>query len=143
MQNTCALKVGRLLEIRASKGFRAQADVNAFFEAIEAKLAKVPNGVQVVTAVDWRECPLMSSSVSECLLAKMTGINLRTDLGAAIASPESPILVLQFLRLVRDSHHSRRKLFFHNSELTNWLKPSITGEEFQRLGEFLAEYRPH
>jgi len=46
MQNTCALKVGRLLEIRASKGFRAQADVNAFFEAIEAKLAKVPNGVQ-------------------------------------------------------------------------------------------------
>jgi hypothetical protein len=143
MQNTCAIKVGRLLEIRRSLGHRTDEDVSAFFDSITAELAKLPPRVKVVTVADWRACPLLSDEVSESLLAKMTGINPLMELSAAIASADSPIQVLQFQRLIRETHDAHRKLFFNPLELMNWLRSALNQEEFQRLGEFLAEYKAH
>jgi hypothetical protein len=141
MENTCAIKIGRLLEIRRAAGHRTETEVNAFFDAIAIELAKLPRGTKVVTVADWRACPLLSDEVSESLLTKMTGNNPLIELSAAIASADSPIQVLQFQRLVRDTHYAHRKLFFNPTELMACLKPALNEQEFQRLGEFLAEYK--
>ena len=143
MENTCAIKVGRLLEIRRAQGHKTQTDVNESFNAIAAELAKLPRGTKVVAVVDWRACPLLSDEVSESLISKMTGNNPLMELSAVIASADSPIQVLQFQRLIRDTHYPHRKLFFNPSELMNWLRPALNQQEFRRLVEFLAEYRPH
>ena len=143
MENTCAIKVGRLLEIRRAQGHKTQTDVKESFNAIAAELAKLPRGTKVVAVVDWRACPLLSDEVSESLISKMTGNNPLMELSAVIASADSPIQVLQFQRLIRDTHYSHRKLFFNPSELINWLRPALNQDEFQRLGEFLAEHKVH
>jgi len=138
MQNTCAIKIGRLLEIR-----RALGEVNESFGSIAAELAKLPRGTKAVAVVDWRACPLLSDEVSESLISKMTANNPLMELSAVIASADSPIHVLQFQRLIRDTHYPHRKLFFNPSDLMNWLRPALNHDEFRRLSEFLAEYRAH
>ena len=143
MQNTCAVKIGRLLEIRRAQVHQTEAEINRSFDAIAAQLAKLPRGTKAVAVVDWRACPLLSDEVSESLISKMTGNNPLMELSAVIASADSPIQVLQFQRLIRDTHYPNRKLFFNPSELMNWLRPALNQEEFRRLVEFLAEYRPH
>jgi hypothetical protein len=119
------------------------AEVGESFNAIAAELAKLPRGTKAVAVVDWRACPLLSDEASESLISKMTGNNPLMELSAVIASADSPIQVLQFQRLIRDTHYPNRRLFFNPSEAMNWLRPTLNQEEFRRLGEFLAEHRTH
>lgn len=62
--NTAAIRVGRLLEIRLLS-YQRVADVAAVFDAIGAELARVPSSTQIVTATDFRHCPVMSSDAAE------------------------------------------------------------------------------
>lgn len=136
--NTAAVRVGRLLEIRALS-YKSAADVTALFKTIAVEMARVPIGVQLVAVTDWRHCPVMSSDAAEEALVAMTKNNPRVLRSGALASHESPIAVLQFLRLVRESRHESRRLFFDEDELTRWLGEVLTDAEKARLTEFLRE----
>jgi hypothetical protein len=50
--------------------------------------------------------------------------------------------MLQVVRLVRESRHETRRLFFDEDELTRWLGEVLTDPEKVRLGEFLHEPAP-
>jgi hypothetical protein len=136
--NTAAIRVGRLLEIRALS-YKSAAEVAALFKTIGGELARVPSSTQIVTVTDWRYCPVMSSDAAEFALAGMTKNNSRVLRSGALASRGSPIAVLQFLRLVRESRHESRRLFFDEDDLTRWLGEVLTDAEKVRLDEFLHE----
>jgi hypothetical protein len=137
--NTCALKVGRLLEIRAAAGYRSVGEVDALFNTIGPTLAKLPPTQRIVVVTDWRFCPLMSADAAERALARMTINNPRTERSGAVASRESSTAVLQFLRLVRQSRHPDRRLFYNAAAMVEWLSEVLTPEETARLKQFLDE----
>jgi hypothetical protein len=136
--NTAAIRVGRLLEIRAIS-FRSVAEGVALFSLIGAELTKLPSTSQVVTVTDWRYCPLMSEEAAEHALVSMTKNNPRVLRSGAIASRDSPVGVLQFLRLVRESKLETRRLFFDVDPLKTWLNEVLTEPERLRLNAFLQE----
>jgi hypothetical protein len=136
--NTATIRVGRLLEIRPLS-YPGVADVAAVFKLIGSELARVPIGTQIVTVTDWRYCPVMSSDAAEFALTGMTKNNARVLRSGALASRDSPIAVLQFLRLVRESRHESRRLFFDEDPLTRWLGEVLTDAEKARLNDFLHE----
>jgi hypothetical protein len=136
--NTAAIRVGRLLEIRVLS-FQSVAEVAAVFDTIGGALARLPSSTQIVTVTDWRHCPVMASEAAEFALAGMTKNNARVLRSGALASRNSPTAVLQFLRLVRESRHESRRLFFDEDELTRWLGEVLTDAEKRRLDEFLQE----
>src|SRR5512140_2029832 len=120
MPNQCEILTGRLLEVRADAGYRTIADVNAIFAAIGKAIARL-QPQRAIFVVDWRRCPLMSDEASEHMLARMTGNNPLIERSAALGSKHSPVALLQFLRLVRDSGNKDRRLFDDVSELCAWL----------------------
>jgi hypothetical protein len=136
--NTAVIRVGRLLEIRAL-GYRSKADVALLFKAIGSQLQAVPPGTQIVAVTDWRYCPIMSEDAAEQILASMSKNNPRVQRSGALASQNAPIAVLQFLRLVRQSKHESRRLFFAEDALSRWLGEVLTDAEKIRLAEFLGE----
>ena len=137
-KNTAVVNIGRLLEVRVAWGYRSVSDVDALFNEIAHEVStKVPFGKRVIAAVDWRLCPMLSTEASDRALERMTRANPRTERSAALASSASPATVLQFLRLVRESQHPDRKLFFSEGDMTAWLDPLLTSLERARLRDFL------
>ena len=137
--NSAAIVVGRLLEVRLDRGYRTVADVDELFEALDAAVAKLPASQKLVTAADWRRCPVMESAAAEQVRKRIAAYNSRTERSAALASLGSPTAVLQFMRLIRESGLQDRKMFFNAEEQIEWLKEVLTPAETQRLREFLAE----
>jgi hypothetical protein len=132
--------VGRLVEVRAEAGYRNPADVDAIFAEIGKQVATVPESQKIVFVIDWRRCPVMSSDAAERMLPSITSTNPRAERSATIASRNSPTALMQFLRLVRESGHADRRLFYDVAELERWLGEILTPEEASRLHAFL-EYR--
>jgi hypothetical protein len=81
----------------------------------------------------------MESQASERVRERIMMNNARTERSAALASPESPVAVLQFVRLIRESQLPDRKMFYSPSEVVDWLKEVLTPAETERLQQFLAE----
>lgn len=127
------------MEVRAVLPYRTPADVDAMFDAIGAELGKLPSSLRVVTVADWRYCPLMSAEASERARQRMAGNNPRTERSSALVSRDSEVAVLQFLRLIRESGHPDRRLFFDPQELVTWLGEILSRAEVARLQQFLAE----
>lgn len=126
------------MEFRADSGYRSVADVESMFADFVLEARKVPAGERLVIISDWRRCPVMASDACEHVLKRITANNPRVLRSAAIASKESPVAVLQFVRLVRDSKHPDRRLFFDEQELVAWLGECLTAKEAARLRAFLA-----
>ena len=137
--NTAELRVGRLLEIRADAGYRSAQDVDALFDALEREVAKLPPDTLHVTVVDWRRCPIMSPEAAQRIGMRIAARNQHTERSAAIARPDAPSAVLQFLRVIRDAGLPDRKLFQSETELVDWLSEILTPAEARRLREFLGE----
>lgn len=53
-ENSCELRVGRLLEIRLVKGYETVEDVEHMISMIRANVGKLPEDVRHVTIADWR-----------------------------------------------------------------------------------------
>jgi hypothetical protein len=137
--NTAAIRVGRLLEIRADAGYRTPSDVDELFELVGAEAAKRPSASQCVVVVDWRCCPVMSPAAAERMTERIVLNNSRTERSAALASKTAPVAVLQFVRLIRTTHLVDRKLFYVADELVRWLGEILTPFETHRLRDFLGE----
>ena len=142
-ENSASLTVGRLLEVRAEAGYRTRADVDAIFDAIGRELSRLPPDAPYhVTVVDWRYCPIMSPEAADRMTIAITGANTNTLRCAALARDESPVAVLQFVRLIREANLPDRKLFLNENVLCEWLSEVLTKAEFARLKQFLAEGKP-
>jgi hypothetical protein len=139
--NTAAIRVGRLLEIRPLM-YKSAAEVEAVSRTITGEVARVPSSMPIVAVIDWRYCPVMPSDAAERALAVMTRGNPRVLRSAVLASLDSRIAMLQVVRLVRESRHETRRLFFDEDELTRWLGEVLTDPEKVRLSEFLQEPVP-
>jgi hypothetical protein len=140
--NYCRVHVGRLVEVRAEAGYRSVAEVDAIFAEIGQQIAKVSESEKLVFVVDWRRCPLMSREAAERMLPAITSTNPRAVRSATIASKQSPTAVMQFLRLVRESKHPDRRLFYDVTEVERWLGEILTPPEAGRLHDFLAYREP-
>jgi hypothetical protein len=135
--NEAKIRVGCLLEIRAEAGYSNAADVDTFFDRIEAAIAKLPPPRKHVTVVDWRRCPLMAPAAAERMGQRIASMNAHTVRSAAIASHDAPSAVLQFVRLIREARLPDRKLFFEADEMVEWLSEVLTRAEAERLRAFV------
>jgi hypothetical protein len=136
--NSAAIRVGRLLEIRVDGGYRTLADVDQVFDAIQREIRKL-HKAKHVAVVDWRRCPLMSPTAAGRVAQRIAQLNAHTQRSAALANHDSPVAVLQFLRVIRETGLADRKLFFEARELVDWLAGALTDAELRRLAEFLGE----
>jgi hypothetical protein len=136
--NTAAIHVGRLLEVRADRGYGGVSDVDALFDAMDTEIARRPASQRMVVVADWHLCPVVSPIAAERMLQRMIRLNPRIERSGALTSASAPVSVAQFLRLVRESGLPDRRLFSHPEELADWLQEVLTPAETQRLQEFLG-----
>jgi hypothetical protein len=140
--NTAAVVVGRLLEIRVEAGYRDIRDVDALFRDIGREMAKLPTGTRAVFVTDWRKCRLMNSEAADRVLGRIRVNNQRVERSAALAPQSSPLTMLQFMRLVRESENPQRRLFQDPETLIAWLDEVLIPSERARLREFLNAGTP-
>lgn len=139
MDNTAAIRVGRLIEVRVVRGYDTRADVDELCAQIVAEVGKRPPTTVFVTVADWRSCPLMSEEAGDYLVRWMIKGNPRVQRSAALFSGVAPSAMSQFLRLVRRSRHPERRAFVDDGELRSWLGERLSEEERARLADFLRE----
>jgi len=138
MPNKVAHVVGRLIEVSVDAGYRSSADVDEVFAEIARAGMQIPARERAVLVVDWRRCPIMSADAADYLRLRMQGNNTKVDRSAALASNDSPVALLQFLRVIRESANPNRRLFDDAGELRAWLHDVFAPEERDRLREFLS-----
>lgn len=136
--NSCEVRVGRLMEIRIDRGFHSIDDVEDMRRNIARAFESVGPGVNVVVVADWRRTRLMAGDAADAFGKMIGSFNERIERSGIVSSPNSPITVLQFLRVVRESKHPNRRLFDQAGELTTYLNAVLTPEESERLAQFLA-----
>jgi hypothetical protein len=140
--NWCANHVGRLIEVRVESGYRSVEDVDTVFAEFARVVAKLPAGQRLVTVIDWRRCPVMSASASERMVPIMVRSNPRSERSAALASRDSPIAVMQLNRIIVESKHPDRRLFYEPETLIAYLGEVLTPAETARLRAFLKHEEP-
>jgi hypothetical protein len=137
LRNTVELNAGRLVEIRIEAGFRTPEEVDATFAQIEEVVARLPQGLQFVTIVDWRKSSLMSPEAAAHTVERIMGLQHRSQRSAVVVSPEMASVVLQFGRVVRDTDNPARKMCLDAAEAITWLDELLSLEERARLRWFL------
>ena len=135
--NTVVIEVGRLMEIRVRDGFRSVDDVEAQRDAITRALATIPKDQRVVIVADWRLCQLMSQPAANALGPMIGSFNARIERSAILGSSTSPVAVLQFLRVVRETRHPARRVFEERKGLLAYLNECLSPPERERLAQFL------
>ena len=136
--NTCEVRVGRLMEIRIDHGYNSLDDVEDMRAKINRGFQQVGPEQQVVVVADWRHTRLMAAEASDSAGKMIGSFNDRIERSGVVAAGDSPLAVLQFLRVIRESKHPRRKLCNDVQELKQWLGELLTPGEAQRLDEFIA-----
>jgi hypothetical protein len=139
--NTVAIRVGRLMEISVQEGFCSVDDVEQQRARISAALDTIPKDRLVVIAADWRRCRLMSPAAASAMGAMIASFNARIERSAILGSPASPVAVLQFLRVVRESGHPARRVYEERAPMLTWLGECLTDSERERLIEFILPAR--
>jgi hypothetical protein len=126
------------MEIRIAAGFGTEADIDAQIERVKRAIGKLPPTVNVVIAADWRKLTIMPKPVAERAIKLLTTTSDRIERSGILASDNSPTALMQFFRIVQQSHHPSRKVVTSESELEEWLEPVLTAPERARCSLFLA-----
>ena len=137
-ENTCELRVGRLLEIRLVKGYETVEDVEHMISMIRANVGKLPEDVRHVTVADWRRCKVLNKEAAARAVEMMRGSNPRTERSAVLHGDSSPTAVMQFLRLVREAENPQRRTFSDPQALLSWVGEVLSPDELRRAREFLG-----
>jgi len=119
-------------------GFRTVEDVETQRARINAALDTIPKDQLVVIAADWRLCQLMTQPAANALGPMLGSFNARIERSAILGSPTSPVAVLQFLRVVRESRHPARRVFEDRPPMLSWLGECLSEPERERLAQFLT-----
>jgi hypothetical protein len=135
--NTVVLGVGRLMEICTRAGFRTVEDVETQRSLINRALDGFPADQRIVIAADWRTCEVMTQSAASALGAMLASYNARIERSAILGSARSPLAVLQFLRVVRETRHPGRRVFEDRRPMLAYLGECLSPVERDRLDQFL------
>jgi len=138
-ENTCELKVGRLLEIRVAKGYETPEDVEHMIQRIRACVGQLPNDARHVTIADWRMCKILTKAAATRAVEMMRGTNPRTERSVLVHSESSPTAVMQFLRIVREAENPHRRLFNETQAALAWAGEVLNPEERRRAQAFLGQ----
>jgi hypothetical protein len=136
--NTCDIVVGRLMEITVDGGYHSPDDVDTMIAMIGARFASLPAATSAVVAADWRGVHLMKPDTATRAHAMLTRVSPRIERSAILVHTTSSMEMLQFVRLVRESHHPSRRIFDQPSQLHAWLAEVLTPVESSRLLRFVG-----
>ncbi|HEX6277410.1 MAG TPA: hypothetical protein VFZ53_30415 [Polyangiaceae bacterium] len=136
-KNTCQIVEGRLLEIDVAAGFDQPSDIDDQIQLIVGALRNAPP--KVVIAADWRPCRLFTPETSDRAIRLFSDLNQRIERSAILHRMDQPTSVLQVLRLIRETHFDRRRVFTNLDDAYAWLDPVLNPAERQRLREFFAQ----
>src|SRR5688572_24595125 len=137
-ENSCEVRVGRLLEVRTDRGYHALSDVEAMQQRLMGAFERIPRGQRAVIAADWRRANLMDGEAAQGASVMIASFNDRVERSAILVSSDSPVAVLQFHHLARETHHPHRRVFHFEDQMATWLAELLTPDERKRLAEFLA-----
>lgn len=140
--NTCERRVGRLIEIAVDGGYHSPADVDTMTSMIGACIVAVPAHAHAVIAADWRGVHLMSPETAARAHAMLLRHSPRVERSAILVHSASGTEMLQFVRLVRESHHPGRRIFDHVEPMRAWLAEILMPHENERLTSFLHRLAP-
>ena len=138
-KNTCEIVEGRLLEIDIAAGFNQPSDIDDQIRLVVSALAKVGPDTKVVIAADWRPCKLFTPETAARAIKLFSDLNARIERSGILHRFDQPTSVLQVLRLIRETHFDRRRVFTHFEELYGWLEPVLNPRERERLRAFFAQ----
>ena len=136
--NTCRINEGRLLEIDVAAGFNQPSDIDDQIKLIVAALSKLDPQQKVIIAADWRPCKLFTPETAERAIKLFSDLNARIERSGILHRLDQPTSVLQVLRLIRETHFDRRRVFTRLDDIQAWLDPVLNPRERARLREFLA-----
>jgi hypothetical protein len=136
--NTVVIGVGRLMEICVRTGFRGVEDVDTQRALIDTALGPFPKDQRVVIAADWRACQVMTQPAAAALGSMLASFNARIERSAILGSPNSPLAVLQFLRVVRETRHPGRRVFEDRRAMFTYLGECLSPAERDRLERFIV-----
>lgn len=125
------------MEIRIAAGFGTEADIDAQIERVKRAMVKLPSNVTVVIAADWRRLTIMPKPVAERAVKLLTTTSDRIERSGILASPGSATALMQFFRIVQESHHPSRKVVTSEADLEGWLAPVLSPPELARFRTFL------
>jgi hypothetical protein len=138
-KNTCEIVEGRLLEIDIAAGFNQPSDIDDQIKLVVSALSKVGPDTKVVIAADWRPCKLFTPETAERAIKLFSDLNARIERSGILHRFDQPTSVLQVLRLIRETHFDRRRVFTHPEEVYGWLEPVLNLRERERLRAFFAQ----
>ena len=137
--NTCRVVEGRLLEIDVAAGFNQPSDIDDQIRLIISALKTVPHDVKVVIAADWRPCRLFTPETAEHAIKLFSDLNQRIERSAILHRFDQATSVLQVVRLIRETHFDRRRVFTSADDAYAWLDPALNPAEQKRLRDFFAQ----
>jgi hypothetical protein len=126
------------MEIRIAAGFSTEADIDAQIDRVKRAMVKLPSNVRVIIAADWRKLTIMPKPVAERAVKLLTTTSDRIERSGILASPTSATTLMQFFRIVQESHHPSRKVVTSEAELEEWVGPMLTPEELVRYRTFIG-----
>lgn len=136
--NTCEFRVGRLMEIRVARGYRAVEDVDEMIAMMIERVGKLPPDQKYVIAADWRHVTVMSPETAARARAMLSKSNARALRSSILTHSDQSLTNLQVQRLVREAENEHRRHFVSAREQHAWLSEVLTTEESARLAEFLG-----
>jgi hypothetical protein len=125
------------MEITVRTGFRNVEDVDTQRALINKALDPLPLDVRVVIAADWRTCQVMTQPAAAALGSMLASFNARIERSAILGSTTSPVAVLQFLRVVRETRHPARRVFEDRRAMFSYLSDCLSPAERDRLESFI------
>jgi len=135
-RNTCQIVEGRLLEIDIAAGFNEPSDIDDQLRLVASVLREVGPDTRVVIAADWRPCKIFTPETAERAIKLFSDLNARIERSGILHRFDQPVSVLQVLRLIRETHFDRRRVFTNLDELYAWLDVSLNPRERARLRAF-------
>lgn len=137
LENSCYVRIGRLMEIDVAAGYHSVADVDSMSAMMQAALAKIPSSTKLVIAADWRACKVLSPAVAERVTEMLISVNSRIERAGILHSASQATSTMQILRLVHDAHSTDRRVFKSVQEMAEWLGEVLPPIERARLHAFL------
>ena len=135
-RNTCQIREGRLLEIDVAAGFNEPSDIDDQIKLVVAALGAVGPDARVVIAADWRACHLFTPETADRAIKLFSDLNARIERSGILHREDQPTSILQVLRLIRETHFDRRRVFTQPDDVYTWLDPVLNPREQARLREF-------
>ncbi|MDB4968313.1 MAG: hypothetical protein JWN44_4002 [Myxococcales bacterium] len=125
---------GRLITFRVLSPVE---DGNAEAAATQLRGAIGRLNGQIIVCTDLTDARTFAPATTERFVQTMKADNPRLERSAILLGPESPTLLLQLERMVRESNHPARRTFRDPAELAEWLRPVLSADEQRALEAFL------